>query len=197
MRLNGWCYIGESLPKNEEVLILKILKVALISVFILAFLLQCSNAKDENFNLQNNSNLALSDSLKNVALDFLKSWEPPFDSKMALDLFSNSSDFVLVIDGMYNNKYEDWASNIDNYMEHDRIHYKLYKHIIKDVRTVLLSPTVGVVTIVYVWEYVQNDGKHYKADGAITFVCRIENEKWKIVHYHGSHDNEILIDTVK
>ena len=176
---------------------LKILKFSLICVFILIFLLQCSNAKDESFNKHNNSDLALSDSLKNVALAFLKSWEPPFDSKKALDPFSNSSDFVLIIDGIYINKYEDWASNIDNYIEHDRTHYKMYKHIIKDARTVLLSPTAGVVTIVYVWEYVQNDGKHYKADAAITFVCRIEKEEWKIVHYHGSHDNEILIDTVK
>lgn len=176
---------------------LKMLKVTFISVFILIVLLQCSNAKDENFNQQKNSNLALSDSLKNVALDFLKSWEPPFDSKKALDRFSNSSDFVLIIDGIYKAEYNDWASNIDDYMEYDRTHYKMYKHNIKDIRTVLLSPAAGVVTIVYVWEYVQNDGKHYKTNGAITFVCRIENEKWKIVHYHGSHDNEILIDTVK
>jgi hypothetical protein len=82
-------------------------------------------------------------------------------------------------------------------MEHDRKNYKKYTHIIKDIRTVALSPTSGVVTIVYVWDYIENNDKHFNANGAITFVCRQEQDKWKIVHYHGSHDNETLIKSDK
>ena len=39
--------------------------------------------------------------LERIALDFLKSWEPPYDPDAALALFTQREDFHLVIGGGY------------------------------------------------------------------------------------------------
>lgn len=136
----------------------------------------------------------MSESIEQVAIDFLHSWEPPFDAKKALSLFTKTKDFYLVIDGFVTGTYSEWADGVPNYMADDNYFFKSYKHEIGDIKTVLLSPTSGVVTITYVWDNISKEDLHKRVDGAITLVCRKEGNKWKIVHYHGSHGEEKIIE---
>ena len=125
--------------------------------------------------------------LESIPLEFLKTWEPPFDPETAISLFTQSEDFHLVIDGLEIDNYEYWAENVPHFMAHDDNYYSSYKHDVKYIETVVLSPTSGVVTIVYIWDSVSKEGVHERTPGAATMVCRKENVDWKIVHYHGSH----------
>jgi hypothetical protein len=138
---------------------------------------------------------AISDSLASVAIGFMRSWEPPFYPERARGYFSSTDDFSLVIDGYHDGTYESWASGIATYMQHDRDNYKVYSHTIKEVKSLVLSPMSGAVTIVYVWEYVTLADEHFTVDAAATLVCRFENGRWRSVHYHGSHGEERLVDT--
>jgi len=71
-----------------------------ISIFLIIaisiFFCSCQTP-DENFNID--AQEQISDSLKTLAIDFLRSWEPPFNPDKALRLFTKSEDFHLVIDG--------------------------------------------------------------------------------------------------
>lgn len=135
----------------------------------------------------------VSDSLKNLAVEFLRSWEPPFYPEKALSLFTKSEDFYLVIDGFETDSYAEWEAGVPNYMADDNYFFKSYKHEIKDINAVVFSPESGVVTITYVWDNISKEDIHKKVDGAITLACRKEGEGWKIVHYHGSHGDEKVI----
>lgn len=144
------------------------------TVLISIFLSGCST---NNPGLPENVEKQVSDSLKNVAIDFLRSWEPPFNLEKALSLFTQSDDFYLVIDGFETGSYSEWAEGVPNYMADDNYFFKSYKHEIKDIRTVMLSPNSGVVTITYVWDNLSKDDIHKKVDGAITLACRIEDNQ--------------------
>jgi hypothetical protein len=130
----------------------------------------------------------VSEALEHVVLSFLHSWEPPFYPDSALALFTQSEDFSLVIDGWYEDSYEDWAAGVPDYMSDDAYFFTSYKHEIQEIRTVPLSPESGVVTIVYVWDHVDREGVRGRTDGRATLACRKEDAGWKIVHYHGSHN---------
>lgn len=130
----------------------------------------------------------IKDSLETIAVDFLRSWEPPFYPEKALGLFTQSEDFFLIIDGLPIGEYAEWAEGVPNFMSDDNYFFKSYTHEIKDIRTVVLSPDVGVVTLIYVWHSITKDDVRASTDGASTLTCRRENEGWKIVHYHGSHN---------
>ena len=104
-------------------------------------------------------------------MEFLKSWEPPFDPDGAVALFTQGADFHLIIDGMEISNYEDWAKNVPNFMSDDNYFFESYKHEIKNIETVVLSPKSGVVTIVYIWDSVSKQGIHERTPGAITLTC--------------------------
>lgn len=135
----------------------------------------------------------VSDSLKTLAVSFLRSWEPPFNAEKALSLFTKSEDFYLVIDGFETDSYTEWERGVPKYMADDDHFFKSYKHEIKDIKTVMLSPISGVVTITYIWDNISKEDVHKRVDGAITLACRREGDHWKIVHYHGSHGDEKII----
>ena len=126
-------------------------------------------------------------------MEFLKSWEPPFDPDGAVALFTQGADFHLIIDGMEISNYEDWAKNVPNFMSDDNYFFESYKHEINNIETVVLSPKSGVVTIVYIWDSVSKQGIHERTPGAITLTCREEENVWRIVHYHGSHDEPEVV----
>ena len=117
------------------------------TVLISIYLLGCQT---NSHHTVENTEEQISDSLKNVAMSFLQSWEPPFNAEQALSLFTQSDDFYLVIDGLEIGSYSEWANGVPNYMADDNYFFKSYKHKIKDIRTVMLSPNSGVVTITYV-----------------------------------------------
>ena len=54
----------------------------------------------------------VSDTLEHIVLAFIRSWETPFYPDSALALFTQTEDFSLVIDGWYEDTYEDWAAGI-------------------------------------------------------------------------------------
>jgi hypothetical protein len=131
--------------------------------------------------------------LETIAKDFLKSWEPPFNPEGAVALFTQSDDFHLIIDGYEISDYESWARNVPNFMADDNYFFKSYTHEIKYIQTVVFSAKSGVVTIVYIWDSISKEGVHERTPGAITLACREEENDWKIVHYHGSHDDPQII----
>jgi hypothetical protein len=133
--------------------------------------------------------------LESIALEFLKSWEPPYDPDAALALFTQKEDFHLVIGGGYTcDNYLEWTEAVPNSMSHEEEFYASYKHEVKYIKTVVLSPQSGVVTIVYIWDSVSKEGLHERTPGAFTLTCRKEKDDWKIVHYHGSHDEPEVIN---
>jgi hypothetical protein len=150
------------------------------------------NEKVEN----NNEIEAIKITLENMALGFLKSWEPPYDPDAALALFTQEEDFHLVIGGGYLcDNYNEWTDAVPRSMSHEEDSYNSYKHEVRYIKTVVLSPMSGVVTIVYIWDSISKEGVHERTPGAITMTFRRERNEWKIVHYHGSHDEpEVVIE---
>ncbi|MCF8364502.1 MAG: nuclear transport factor 2 family protein [Bacteroidales bacterium] len=162
---------------------------------IIAILVCLSSCQTTDKNFDNDAQEQISDSLKTVAIHFLRSWEPPFNPDKAINLFTQSKDFHLVIDGFTTKTFEEWKDGVPNYMADDDSFFKSYKHEIKDIRTVVLSPESGVVTITYIWDNISSkDDTHKRVDGAITLTCRQEKDGWKIVHYHGSHGDERIVE---
>lgn len=174
--------------KSNETTIMRILLsfFTLISIFALS----CQSINQDTIE---SSEAQISDSLRSVVLSFLKSWEPPFNPEKALSLFTQNDDFYLVIDGLEIESYKEWADGVPNFMSDDAYFFKSYKHEIKNIETVTLSPNSGVVTITYVWDNISKDDIHRRTEGAATLTCRFEDNKWKIVHYHGSHGEEKII----
>lgn len=160
---------------------------------ILALLIfsNCHNRKDV---LTKNQEQGISDTLKTIATGFLKSWEPPFYPEQALKLFTQTEDFSLIIDGSWIDSYSEWAEGVPNYMADDKSFFNSYKHEIKDIKTVVLNRDAGVVTIIYIWDSITTEGVYRKTDGAITLTCRREENGWRIVHYHGSHGDDQIIE---
>ena len=138
---------------------------------------------------------SITSKLERIALDFIKSWEPPYDPDAALALFTQKGDFHLVIDGGYTcDNYMEWTEAVPRSMAHEVEFYNSYKHEVKYIETVVLSPYSGVVTIVYIWDSISKEGVHERTPGAFTLTCRKEKNDWKIVHYHGSHDESVDIN---
>lgn len=167
-----------------------------ICLSIAVTLLGCNSQSD-----QNNSEISvslqdsISSKLEGIALDFLKSWEPPYDPDAALALFTQKEDFHVVIGGSYTcDSYAEWTEAVPRSMYHEQEFYSSYSHDVKYIETVVLSPESGVVTIVYIWDSISKEGVHERTPGAFTITCRKENEAWKIVHYHGSHDEPEVIN---
>jgi hypothetical protein len=133
--------------------------------------------------------------LESIAQEFLKSWEPPYDPDAALALFTQKEDFHLVIGGGYTcDNYMDWTEAVPSSMSHEKEYYDSYKHEVRYIESVVLSRQSGVVTIVYIWDSISKEGIHERTPGAITLACRKEKDDWKIVHYHGSHDDPEIIN---
>ena len=162
-----------------------------VIIVVSALLSSCQKKTDQLSSVQEQQ---ISDTLKKIAIDFLRSWEPPFNSDQALNLFTQSEDFHLVIDGINIDTYSKWANGVPNFMADDYTFFKSYKHEIKEIKTTVLSPESGVVTITYIWDNISKDDIHKRTDGSITFTCRQEKIGWKIVQYHGSHGNEVIVD---
>ena len=138
---------------------------------------------------------SITSKLERLALDFLRSWEPPYDPDAALALFTQKEDFHVVIGGGYTcDNYLEWTEAVPSSMAHEVEFYDSYKHEVKYIETVVLSPQSGVLTIVYIWDSISKEGVHERTPGAFTITCRKENEAWKIVHYHGSHDEPEVIN---
>jgi hypothetical protein len=162
---------------------------------IIAILICLSSCQSTDESLSIEKQEHISNTLKTLAIDFLSSWEPPFNPDKALMLFTQSEDFHLVIDGLITTTFKEWKDGVPNYMADDDYFFKSYKHEIKDIRTVVLSPNSGVVTIIYIWDSIsRKDGIHKRVDGAFTLACRKEKVGWKIVHYHGSHGDERIVE---
>lgn len=165
-----------------------------LSFSILILLCSCNQpGHNEKAEVSIDQQEAIKNKLETLATDFLKSWEPPFNPEGAVTLFTQSDDFHLVIDGINIDTYSKWANGVPNFMADDNTFFKSYKHEIKELKTTVLSPESGVVTITYIWDNISKDDIHKRTDGSATFACRQEMSGWKIVQYHGSHGNEVIV----
>jgi len=165
----------------------------ILSYFIFLMLGGCNQSVLKDQTKVSGEQEAIKKILETIATDFLKSWEPPFNPEGAISLFTKSEDFHLIIDGYEISDYEDWASSVPNFMSDDNYFFNSYTHEIKNMETVVLSPKSGVVTIVYIWDSISKEGVHNRTPGAATLTCREEGNDWKIVHYHGSHDEPMEV----
>jgi hypothetical protein len=165
-----------------------------IPVIIIVIITVMTSCRQPSSKLTPEIRQEILDSLENIAVSFLQSWEPPFQPDRALKLFTKTGDFYLVIDGLPIENYKEWETGVPNFMSDDDYFFKSYRHEINSIHTVALSPVSGVVTITYIWHNVSREGIQKQVPGSITLTCRKEPAGWKIVHYHGSHDEEKVID---
>jgi hypothetical protein len=94
-------------------------------VFITLLLFSCDQKSEmtpEKFDV------AISDSLRAIATNFPKSWEASFDEESSLKPFTKTSDFTLIIDGIYIPDYERWAEVTANSRQYERENYLSYHH---------------------------------------------------------------------
>lgn len=133
---------------------------------------------------------AISDSLEQIALDFIKGWEPPFEEKLSLKPFTQSQDFSVVIDANYIPDYETWKCGLHNSLQQEKNDKESFVHNLGDIKIVVLSPESAVLTARYDYEYTRKNGGNFTGTGAFTMTFRLEQETWKVVHYHGSHGIE-------
>jgi len=163
-------------------------------IILILSLLLFSNCQSRKDILTKNQEQEITDTLKVIATGFLRSWEPPFHPERALQLFTQTEDFCLIIDGFLIDNYSKWAEGVPNFMADDHYFFSSYKHEIKDIKSVVLNKDAGVVTIIYIWDSITTEGVHRITDGAITLTCRREENGWKIIHYHGSHGDDQIIN---
>ena len=168
------------------------MKINYITVIIFLLLFASCQSRTDSLTLKQEQEI--SEALARVATDFLASWEPPFYPERALSLFTQTEDFCLIIDGLLIDSYSKWAEGVPNFMADDKYFFSSYTHNIKDIKTVLLGRDAGVVTMIYVWESVTKEGVHRRTNGASTLTCRLEESGWKIIHYHGSHGDDQIIE---
>jgi len=76
----------------------------------------------------------------------------------------------------------------------DDYFFSSYKHEVKDIKTLVLSSDAGVATIIYIWDSITKEGVHRRTNGAATLTCRLEENGWKIVQYHGSHGEDLIVE---
>jgi len=159
--------------------------LALLSLFLL---ISCSSDNDV-VSVQNNEKI--SSQLENIALENLKSWEPPFYENNFLNHFTQSDDLLIVIDDFTIKNYDKWKEIVIESMNEDRNQqFKMYKHIINEVNVAVLSASSGVVTTSYTWDYITNENLHFNVKANATLVFRKNNEHWEIVHFIVSHQKE-------
>jgi len=163
-------------------------------ITLILSLLLFSNCQSRKDTLTKNQELEITDTLEIIATGFLRSWEPPFNPKRALQLFTQTEDFCLIIDGFLIENYSKWAEGVPNFMADDNSFFSSYKHEIKNIKSVVINKDAGVVTIIYIWDSITTEGVHRITDGAITLTCRREENGWKIIHYHGSHGEDQVIE---
>ena len=168
------------------------MKINFIAVIISLLLLSnCQSRKDM---LTKDQEQEITDTLKSIATGFLSSWEPPFYPERALKLFTQTEDFCLIIDGFLIDNYSKWAEGVPNFMADDVNNFNSYKHEIKEIKTVVLNKNAGVVTIIYIWDSITKEGIRRKTDGAFSLTCRCEENGWRIIHYHGSHGDDQIVE---
>ena len=185
-----------AIPSNARPPNFGSMKIRLLIAFVILILLSSCNqsATKTPDMISIDQQIAIKKKLESIARDFLESWEPPFNPERAVSLFTQSEDFHLVIDGYDISDYEDWAKNVPNFMSDDDYFFSSYSHEIKYIESVAMSPKSGVVTIVYIWDSITKEGVHERTPGAITLTCREEGGVWKIVQYHGSHDEPEVVE---
>ena len=137
----------------------------------------------------------ISSQLKSIALENLKSWEPPFYENKFLNPFTQGDDLLIVIDGFTIKNYDKWKRIVFESMNEDRTkQFKLYKHIIDEINVAVLSASSGVVTTSYTWDYITKANLHYNVKANATLVFRKNDDRWEIVHFIVSHQNEKQIE---
>lgn len=138
----------------------------------------------------------ISSQLKSIALENLKSWEPPFYENKFLKQFTQSDDLLIVINDFTIKNYAKWEDIVYESMKDDRKQqFKMYKHIIHEVNVAVLSASSGVVTTSYTWDYITNENFHFNVKAKATLVFRKNNEHWEIVHFIVSHQKEKQISS--
>ena len=163
----------------------------IIVISILYLFASCAPEKDE---LQPNIENKIKVTLEKLAIENLKSWEPPFHEEKFLNAFTHDDDLLVILDGFTITNYERWKNVVFESMQADRVQkYKMYRHIVNDIYTAVLSSNAGVVTMSYTWDYLINDDLHYNTEATATLVFKLEKENWKIIQFVVYHGKEILI----
>ena len=130
----------------------------------------------------------IKETLEKIAIENLKSWEPPFHESIFLNPFTQSEDLLVVLDGFIIKDYQKWKNVVIESMQADRdLKFKMYKHIVNDINTAVLSSNSCVVTMKYTWDYITKEDVHYNTDAVVTLVFKLEKENWEIIHFNVSH----------
>jgi hypothetical protein len=167
------------------------MKYNLVLILSTLFLFLSCHSEDK---LSTETENAIKETLEKMAIENLKSWEPPFHEDIFLGPFTHSQDLFVVLDGFSIKDYQKWKNVVIESMQAERDqNFKLYKHIVNDINTAVLSSNSGVVTMKYTWDYITKDDLHYNTDAVVTLVFKLEKENWEIIHFNVSHGKEELI----
>ena len=108
-------------------------------VLILSTLLFFLSCYTEDKLLPETENL-IKETLEKIAIENLRSWEPPFHESIFLNPFTQSEDLLVVLDGFTIKDYQKWKNVVIESMQADRDQkFKSYKHIVNDIKTAVLA----------------------------------------------------------
>ena len=162
-------------------------------ITILLFICLCSDQYCQN-NRVTADEATIKERLETIAVENLKSWEPPFYEEEMLKPFVREKDLTVIIDGFPIKGFEQWKKIVYESMQEDRNQeFKKYQHIVKKIRTSILSANSGSVTVIYVGDHITKENIHYKTDAAVTLVFKRIKDLWKIIQFHCSHGRERII----
>ena len=160
-------------------------------IYILSFVLFFASCASLNNNLSSENETAIQSELRNIAVENLRSWEPPFYEEKFLNDFSQSKDLLVVIDKFVIKGFEKWKNIAVESMQEEREQgYKMYKHNIDDINVSVLSKNSGVVTIIYTWDYITKKNLHFNVKATAVLVFKKVNENWKIINLIVSHGDK-------
>ena len=136
----------------------------------------------------------IKEKLEKIAVDNLKSWEPPFYEEEMLKPFAHEKDLSVIIDGFPIKGYEQWKKIVYESMQEDRNReFKKYQDVVKELQTSVMSENSGAVTVIYVWDYITKENVHHKIDSAVTLVFKKIKGQWKIIQFHCSHGRDRIV----
>ena len=98
--------------------------------------------------------------------------------------WSTSEDFVMAGDGRILGGSGAWVKLMDQYYE-DYDKYYLWDY--QDVHILPLSEESAVATVEFRFRWHTTKDETMSSRGSWTYVFRIENDEWKVVHSNGTH----------
>ena len=130
--------------------------------------------------------------LTQIAISFFTAYEPQNQSieqaiVMAIEPFTKTDDFIMVIDGRDLGNNQDWNNIVPKSMKRQYEEVKSATHPIETVTFIRLSDNLATLNILYRTYYSMQNGEQGFQDAVVYMIFRKEENSWRIIQYIGSH----------